>query len=508
MKRIIQLLLLLCFQFSYSRASDLHDLIQKKLDVYQHVGVAISVVKHFQPIYSKGFGFRDLDSKEKINEDTKFALASNTKSFTAMALAILVEHGKIKWTDKVKKYIPEFEMYDEFLTQNFNIQDLLVHRSGLPLGIGDLMFFPDGSKFTINHVIRAFKYFKPTSDFRTSYDYDNSLYLIAGELVKRVSGMEWDKFVEKNIFSPLNMTNSWGMYQNIKNVSNIAEPHTLKSNKITKLETYLKPSPSLAAAGGIYSSANDMTNWMLMHLRRGFINENSKLISKRNHEEIWKPHTSISFDPIGNKDNTHFHSYGLGWHIFDYHSKVIIEHKGVHPGMLSRVIMIPQIGAGVVVLVNLNDGGKLLKSLSNLILDNLLGIVESDYIKEYKQNKSQSNQLSYLDKFWRNYQSQSIPNINRYKGVYKDPWFGNVSISTKNGKLYFASEMSPKLKGDMYLYNTNVFAVKWEYKDMPCDAFVYFEGKQNQISGFRMKAIDPNTDFSFDFHDLNFKKIK
>ena len=145
----------------------------------------------------------------QTNENTNFGIASNSKAFTTTALAILAEEGKISWTDKVTKHIPEFKMYNDYVTQNFNIQDLLTHRSGLGLGIGDLMFFPDGADFTINDIISSFKHFTPVSAFRTKFDYDNLLYLVAGEVIARVSGLTWEKFIKERIFDPLAMDNSY-----------------------------------------------------------------------------------------------------------------------------------------------------------------------------------------------------------------------------------------------------------------------------------------------------------
>jgi len=173
------------------------------------VGFAIGVVKDGKIVHVKGYGVTSVDLKEAVTADTPFGIASNSKAFTSAALAILVEQGKIKWEDRVIDYIPEFKMYNDYVTNNFNIQDLLTHRSGLGLGAGDLMIFPDGSDFTINDVLTAFQYFEPTTAFRTKFDYDNLLYLVAGELTARVCGKTWEKFVDEEILKPLEMNNSY-----------------------------------------------------------------------------------------------------------------------------------------------------------------------------------------------------------------------------------------------------------------------------------------------------------
>lgn len=171
-------------------------------------GFAIGVVKDGRIVHVKGYGLASINSKVAVTADTPFGIASNSKAFTSAALAILVDQGKIKWEDKVVKYIPEFKMYDDYVTNNFNIQDLLTHRSGLGIGAGDLMIFPDGSNFTIDDVLTSFQYFEPTTAFRTKFNYDNLLYLVAGELTARVSGKTWEAFIQDEILKPLEMENS------------------------------------------------------------------------------------------------------------------------------------------------------------------------------------------------------------------------------------------------------------------------------------------------------------
>ena len=213
MKKFTTLLVSIFFlgNLAYSQAltsKQIDSLVNKTMEVMPLAGIAVAVVKDGKVIHSKGYGVTSIKTKEKVDENTLFAIASNSKSFTTAALAILVDEGKLSWQDKVVDYIPEFKMYDPYVTANFNIQDLLTHRSGMGLGAGDLMFFPDGSNFTIKDILKSFQYQKPVSAFRTKFDYDNLLYLVAGEVIARVSGMSWAEFVEKKIMKPLGMSRS------------------------------------------------------------------------------------------------------------------------------------------------------------------------------------------------------------------------------------------------------------------------------------------------------------
>ncbi len=218
-------------------------------------GCAVAVVKDGKILHEKGYGVKSIATEEPVNEHTNFAIASNSKAYTTMALAILVDEGKINWSDKVKDHIPEFTMYNEYVEDNFNIIDLVSHRSGLGLGAGDLMFFPQGSNFTIDDLLASFQHFEQKSAFRTKWDYDNLLYLVAGELIARKSGMTWEAFIESRIFEPLEMDNSYASLANIVDTSNLSASHSTETSDIRLIPTFEEMING--AAGGIFSNVND-----------------------------------------------------------------------------------------------------------------------------------------------------------------------------------------------------------------------------------------------------------
>jgi CubicO group peptidase (beta-lactamase class C family) len=522
LKNIISIVCIAFFLFQVSSLSgqkinsfQIDSIVHASMDMMTHAGVAVAVIQDGKVIHSKGYGIASLSSGEKVDENTLFAIASNSKSFTAAALAILVDEGKLDWNDKVIDYIPEFKMYDNYVTENFNIIDLLTHRSGLGLGAGDLLFFPDGSDFGISDVLNSFQYQKPTSAFRTKYDYDNLLYVVAGEVISRISGMTWAEFVELRIMIPLEMNRSAGVFQNLKDKSNLAIPHSTANGKIKELRTYLKNDGSLGAAGGIYSSVKDMSNWLLVQLNEGkYGTESTKqLFSAKSQHMMWKPHTNINFD-FKPKDTykSHFRAYGLGWNISDKNGYITMEHTGGLPGMLSSTLVIPELNSAVVVLTNADPGGYSFWSIRAEITDLLLGVERKDWISSMKSRieNSESKGDSVVNAVWA-IASKTKTNhldLNNFVGLYKDDWFGNVDISLKDGKLWFSSQRSPKLSGQMYFYQANTFAVKWIYQDMPCDAFAMFNLDENGKSlGIKMKGISPNIDFSFDFQDLDLRRI-
>lgn len=482
------------------------------LSKFNVAGCAISIVKDGEVIYSKGFGVKSANTKSPVNKHTNFAIASNSKAFTTTALALLVEDEKLKWDDKVRDYIPEFKMYNSYVTENFNIQDLLTHRSGLGLGIGDLMFFPDGSDFTIDDLLSSFQHFKPVSAFRTQFDYDNLLYLVAGEVIARVSGMSWEDFIEKRIFHPLNMDHSYASLDRIKDKSNLAKPHDSNSGTLKVLPDYQEMING--SAGGIYSNVDDISNWMLMHLNNGKYGDSLKnqLFSIESQREMWKIHTvtDVNRNP---RYNSHFSGYGLGWDLSDMKGNMSVSHTGGLPGMLSKTTMIPDINLGVVILTNTSDDGAgIFAAVSSTIVDSYLGLDDFGWIDKYadyfKSRKEKGDAVT--KKVWDVVKTtdNAQVDVNDYIGVYKDNWFGNVEVFMKEDKLWMKSHRSPKLNGEMFFYKANTFAVKWEYQDMNADAFAMFsldeEGKAHRI---KMKGISPNIDFSFDFHDLDLKRI-
>ena len=294
-KQTILLVLFLIFShvnlFAQLTSQQIDSLVNNAMKTFKVAGSAVAIVKDGKIIYEKGFGVKSMITKDPVNAHTNFAIASNSKAYTTAALAMLVEEGKLKWTDKVVDHIPEFTMYNPYVQQNFNIEDLLTHRSGLGLGMGDLMFFPDGSDFTIDDLLASFKKFKPVSAFRTKWDYDNLLYLVAGELIARESGMTWEEFIKTRIFEPLGMDNTYPALNYMTDKSNLASPHNADSGDFKVLPDYQEMING--AAGGIYSNVDDICQWMLVQLNKGKYGENleNQLFSEESQREMWKIHT-------------------------------------------------------------------------------------------------------------------------------------------------------------------------------------------------------------------------
>jgi CubicO group peptidase (beta-lactamase class C family) len=493
-------------------STQIDSLVQKSLREFNVAGIAVAVIKDGKVVHEKGYGVRSIATKLPVDIHTNFQIASNTKAFTTAALAILVDEGKISWKDKVRTYLPEFKMYNDYVTENFLIEDLLCHRSGLGLGAGDLMFWPEGTDFTIKDVLTNFQYFKPVSDFRTQFDYDNLLYFIAGELIARVSGMSWEKFIETRILQPLQMSQSSASVADVKDTVNLATPHSTSTGSIRTIGM-LKIQVN-GAPGGIVSNVDNMSKWMLMQLNKGKYGDPGKqLFSEARQREMWTIHTVTETNP-NPRYRRHFSGYGLGWGLADIKGNLWVSHTGGLPGMLTSVTMIPDLSLGVVVLTNTeNGGGAAMGAISQIVIDSYLGLDDFGWIEKYSRNlqSGKSKADSVVESVWKTVDAARNIKINPadYTGIYEDKWFGKAEVFLNDGQLWFRCLRSSKLNGPMQLYKANTFAIKWEYQDMNGDAFAMFALDENgKAQSIKMKGISPDIDFSFDFQDLDLQRVK
>lgn len=487
-------------------SQQIDELVEKTRAAFDVPGIAVAVIKDGKVIHSKGYGITSIVTKKKVDENTLFGIASNSKAFTAAGLAILVDQGKLSWDDKVIKYLPDFKMYNDYVTQEFTVRDLITHRSGLGMGAGDLMLWPEGNNFTTEDIIHNLRYLKPVSGFRTKFDYDNLLYIVAGEIIHKISGKTWPEYIEETIMKPLQMENSKGNWSRIKDTANVVTPHVKINNKLQT--TKQSKNTIMDAAGGIFSSIGDLSKWVITQLNSGkYGSENKALFSEKQLKEMWTPQTII---PTSTQPpyNTHFNAYGLGWFLSDVKGYKQVTHTGGLEGMVTQVTLIPEKNLGIIVLTN-QQSGAAFSAITNTIKNTYLDIPHQDYVALYSKRSQES--ANKADKTTEEVWETTIKNkaiqkdkLKTILGTYKDNWLGEITISEKTGKFIFESKRSPQLKGEIYFYKDQTFAVKWFNRKMEADAFMTFEDNGNKMT---MKAISEMTDFSYDFHDLDFSKI-
>ena len=313
-------------------------------------GMAVAIVKDNKVIFSKGYGFRNLEKKNKVDENTAFAIASNSKAFTTAALSILIDAGKLNWEDKVVDHLPWFKLYDPYVTQNITIKDLVSHRSGLYTFSGDLLWYY--TNYSREDVVRRAQFLKPHYGFREHFGYQNIMFSAAGLIIEKLSGMSWNNYIKQNFLDPLGMKSSNTSVKDLDLNKNTAIPYHVELGKKSLPIKYLNWD-NCAAAAAINSSVSDMAKWMIFQLNSGKLND-KQIISEK---QIWEVRKMVTPLPISkrafdNNPNIHFKGYGLGWSIFDYNGKKVINHGGGSDGMISKVAMIPEENIGIVILTN------------------------------------------------------------------------------------------------------------------------------------------------------------
>jgi CubicO group peptidase (beta-lactamase class C family) len=485
--------------------------VARTLKAFDVPGIAVAVVKDGQVVVAKGYGVRSLKTKEPVDANTLFGIASNTKAFTTAALGLLVEEGKLQWDDKVTKYIPEFKMYDPYATAEFTVRDLLCHRSGLSLGAGDLMQFPDSADFTAADVIHSLRYFKPVSSFRSKFDYDNSLYIVAGEVVARVSGQPWTTFVETRLLKPLGMSRSATVYSRLPDPTNVIDAHGPIDGKVQVIRRDMNT--LLGPAGGIYSSVADLSKWTMMLLSGP--GAPAPLLKPATLRELWTPQTILPVSPAPSPYNTHFSAYGLGWFLRDVRGYKEVSHTGGEIGMVTKVMLLPELHLGVIVLTNQENGAAFI-AITNFIEDHYLGVSGLDRVQEQLDRLKTRN--TDADKttiaVWQQVAAAQKaapkrPSYGAYVGRYHDAWLGDVLVSQQGQQLWMRAVRAPRLVGQLLPYSGSTYAVRWKARSMNADAFAAFAlDEQGKATGFKMKPISPTTDFSYDFQDLDLQRVE
>lgn len=511
-KSVILSSILFLASFSISSATDLSEAqldqyVNEAMAEFNIPGIAVGIIKEGEIAHLKGYGVREIGKSAPIDGDTMYAIASNSKAFTAAALAILVDEGVLHWDDKVIDFLPNFRMMDPYVTREFTIRDLLTHRSGMGLGAGDLMFWPS-TEVSREEIIHNIRHLKMVSGFRTEYAYDNTLYVVAGEVLAAASGQSYESFVQSRIMNQLAIGDRCRAdITGLNKGDNIAEPHVMVDGKMeiaSRLQEMGEPMV-IAAAGGIQCSARAMLSWLNVHL-----NDGAGLMSKRQHDEMWTPQTIL---PVSQSDKnwhgTNFSAYGLGFRLKDYHGIKHISHTGGLLGMLTYTVMIPSEKLGVVVFTN-QEIGSAMNAIMENILQSYLDSGDVNWTQRYADIRARSlaNAASQIAADQADANAEPLLPLDDYIGTYRDPWFGDVSVSKKDGGLYFTAHKSSKLKGPLLPYKYNTFKAIWDNRSFKADAYAMFSMNfEGKVDGLKMKAISPLTDFSYDFHDLDFTKL-
>lgn len=472
-------------------------------------GAAVAIVKDGQVVLARGYGVRALGSADRVDARTQFGIASNTKIVTATALALLVEEGKVEWDAPVIRYLPWFAMYDPYVTRELTVRDLLVHRSGLGLGAGDLLWWPP-STYGRKEIARRLRFIPPATSFRSAYAYDNVLYLVAGEVIEAVSGQTWEDFVASRILARVGMTAS-----DVRNSAaaagsgaNVATTHASVNDTVRIVAPFA--SDNTNPAGGIMSGAEDMARWLIVQIDSGRMADGTRLYSAATARQLWRDVTPTGIGgapPAFSHLRANFSGYALGIGVRDYRGRKLLQHTGGLPGYVSKVAMIPEHRLGVVVLTN-QESGLAFESIVYRVLDHYLGVTPMpDYLGHYTavrdRNRTELNAAGESAEARRDTASRPSLPIAAYAGTYRDQWYGDVVIAIESGVPVIRFTRTPQLVGDLTHWQHDTFIARWRDRELRADAYITFAlNPDGTIDQARMLPASPSVDFSFDFQDL------
>lgn len=440
----------------------LDEYVNKSLKDWNVPGLAIAVIKDDKIVYAKGYGVRELGKSEEVSEKTIFAIGSSSKAFTAATLAILADEKKLKWDDRVTKFLPDFELYDPYVTREMTVRDMLTHRIGLERG-DQLWYATDYSR---EEILRRVRFLEPSSSVRSRFGYQNIMYLAAGQIVPSITSKTWDDFVSDRIFSPLGMKDSGTSITTLSNSNDVATPHVEIDDKVTPVAW--RKIDNIAPAGSINSNVVDMAQWVRLQLGKGKYN-GKQLISEANIKEMQTPQTIMRHEGFYNimYPDAHFLTYGMGWFLSDFRGKKLVEHGGAIDGMRAEVAMIPEENIGVVILTNMN-GTLLPHLLTYRIFDDLMGKEKRDWsgeaLKGYQMLLNQAKEAAKKAEAERVKGTDPSLNLEQYAGKYQSEMYGDAEIKFSNGKL--TAHYGSNFNGELEHWHYDTFQVKWQDRVM------------------------------------------
>lgn len=470
---------------------------QKAIVDFNVPGMAVAIVKDGEVVLSKGYGVKSVNTKELVNDESLFAIASNSKAFTAAALAMLVDEGKLNWDDKVQKYMPEFQLYSPYVSAEMTIRDLLTHRCGLATFSGDLIWY--GTTHSRAEVIRRARFLEPVFGFRDGYGYSNIMYLTAGEIVAKVSGMSWDDFVTTRILRPLGMKNATTTIRDFTSSTNLAMPHNEVMGKNVQID-YVNWD-NIGPAGSINASVRELSQWIKLQLNKGKLNDKVYWNEARAYE-MWTDENPrpVSSWQRQNQPSRHWSGYGLGWELMEYGGEKIVSHGGGYDGMISKTVLIPGKNIGFVILTN--NINSLPSCLTLEILDAYLGVKpKQDWMGMFLGFKKEENDIA----------ETPVPNtkpsleLSQYAGTYSSEVYGEVDVVEVGGKVSLDFKPTALFKGNLSHYHYDTFELSWTTQMMlPKGKVTFLLDAKGNVS--EMKVEVPNPDF--DFGELKLLKVK
>lgn len=432
--------------------------IERGMKQWQIPGLAIAIVKDGKVVLMKGYGVRELGKDDKVDENTLFIIASNSKLFTGTSLAKLDFEKKLSLNDKVTQYIPWFRLYDSNATRLANVKDMLCHRLGTKTFQGDFTFWD--SNLPKDSIIWKMRYLKPPGEFRQDYGYCNSGFLVAGQVLEKVTGQSWENYVQENILTPLGMTNTYMNTAGLANRNNVAQPHNNLYSSITKIP--FDNVDNLGPATSMVSNVKDLTHWLMMQLDSGRYGGKQVLpwpvLQRTRDINIMTGSRKSTAFP------THFRGYGLGVYATDYAGRQVYWHTGGAFGHVTNVCFVPEENLGITILTN-NDNQSFFEALRYQVLDAYLGVPYTDRSKFQwgffaQGKKTTDEEIARLKERVDKKNKPELPLLD-FTGSYSNLIYGKINISKSGQMLICRFEHHPDLIGYMEYMDNNEFRITY-----------------------------------------------
>jgi len=495
-------------RFSDPKSLALDALIAPFMRDFDIPGLAIGIVHKDRPPFLRTYGIRRLGGSDMVNEHTLFGVASNTKALTAAALMILVERKKLDLDASVISILPRFRLIDKHVTALVSVRDLITHRTGLPLGAGDLMLYPLSDHSRLD-IFKGVQHLKKSYPFRSGYDYNNTLYAVAGLVIEKITGQKFEDFITKTLLEPLGMMDSVMGMSRVK-TDNIAGRHARMGPPVrgTGPVTVIEPeeTDAFGPAAGLVTSVHDGAIWLKAQLNNSVGADRKWIWSEESQKEMWRPQVVTESSMGPNVSQPHLSvisAYGLGWFIQDYRGHRLISHSGGLAGQVTQHALLPDQDIGVIVYTNTEDG--ISSSIRNTLLDHVLGVSGFDW-HDRALRKRKEAELELIDSIPRPSLGNALLAPERLIGRYRDAWYGDVVIAKQGDDIIMDFTRTRALKGKITPFGTDRFLVQMLGR-FGEDVLITPVMKGSRIAGLKLKAYSPWADFSFDFHDLDLRRV-
>lgn len=434
-------------------AQKMHAYTAQAVQDWQIPGLAITVVKDGEVLFSQGYGVLTLGTTDSVSPQSLFLCASTTKAFTAFGIGLLVDQGKLSWDDRVIDHLPGFQLQDPYVTREVRVRDLLCHRAGL----GNADFLWTMQQYDSDEIMRRMRFIPPGYSFRAGYTYQNLMFLVAGQVIEAVSGQPWAAFMREKIYQPLGMNSTYPYLSYVTDLESYSSPHDFIDDSLSVIQH--TDADQIGPAGSMWSNVEDMGKWLTFLLDSAKVN-GERLLSAASYRELFRPHTLIPYERFyatARLSHPHWTSYGLGWFQHDYHGRQVDFHTGSLAGMVAIAGLIREEGIGVYVMANL-DHAEVRHALMYKTFDLLLELGNTDWsqkILEIEQGKKIGRKLADM-----RLQAQRVPDtrpslaLSEYAGTYTHELWGEAEVVATGDSLILTFSPINVLTATHWHYDT------------------------------------------------------